>query len=53
MRNVRFTVNDSSFGIVFMTDDTDGYILLLPISANGRCKVLRRTISGDDELRTW
>ena len=52
-RNVRFTVNDSSFGIVLMTDDTDGYILMLPISTNGRCKVLHRTNSGDDELRTW
>lgn len=52
-RNVRFTVDGSSFGIVFMTDDTDGYILLLPISDNGRCKVLHRTTSGDAELKTW
>ena len=52
-RHVRFTVSDSSFGIVFMVNDSDGYILHLPISANGSCKVLHRTTSGDAELKTW
>lgn len=53
VKHIRFTVNESSFGIVFMTNNTDGYVFLLPISAGGKCRAMRRTSSGDSDLKTW
>lgn len=36
-----------------MTNDTDGYVLLLPVNSGGKCELMRRNTTGDHTFKSW
>lgn len=36
-----------------MTNDTDGYVLLLPVNSGGKCELMRRNATGDHTFKSW